>query len=127
MVRERRLYPRNNVNWQGQATLDDGPSLDVRVLDVSAGGAKLALPGNISLRRQELLELTATRRSLWPFGAGRMVNALGRVVRIATNEDGAGVTVGVRFHTPLRQSRRLTGLFQFPSDWSLGTNIVPSA
>lgn len=127
MVRERRLYPRNAVNWQGQALVDRGPRLDIRVLDVSAGGACLELPPQATLRRQELLELTAVRRSLWPFGQAQTVNAFGRVVRISGGEDGGSVTVGVRFHTPLRQGRRLAGLLRFPKEWVLGSAVVPVA
>jgi hypothetical protein len=127
MSYERRLYPRTAVNWIGHATLTEGPQLPVRVLDVSAGGARLEVPAVSNPARQELMELTAFRRSFWPFTQGRSINALGRVVRTAPGSDETRMEISIRFHTPLRDDKARMGLPRFPAEWAFGPNLAPTA
>lgn len=126
MAYERRLYPRSDVNWTGHATFTDGPQLSVRVLDVSAGGARLEVQVTAEPQMREILELTAFKRNSWLFGHGRPVTAMGRIVRIGTGSDRSNVEVAVRFHTPLREDTRAE-VSGFPLQWAFGTRLAPSA
>ena len=119
MPYERRLYSRNDVRWRGHATLSDGPQLPVRVLDVSAGGARLAIAGRSRPQRQELLKLTVQRGRLWPFSLYRLITAMGRVVRVSSGAEDGTVQVAVRFHTPLSERSR-----QFHLPWLSGQNSM---
>jgi hypothetical protein len=119
MSYERRLHSRNDVRWRGHATLSDGPQLPVRVLDVSAGGARLAIAAHRRPRRQELLELTVSRVKLWPFSLGRLVTALGRVVRVSPGDEDGTLQVAMRFHTPLPERS-----LRFHLPWLSGQDSV---
>lgn len=126
-MQERRLYPRSRVNWKGHATLDEGPQLSTRVLDVSAGGALLEVYTREKPRMHELVEVTAIRKGLWPFLPIRQVNALGRVARINVGRDDEHIEVGVRFHTPLRQGEQPSRMLRFPRELAMNADLCPGA
>ncbi len=105
MPYERRKFGRTGVQWQGHATLTDGPRLPVQVVDISAGGARLSMPSDCHPHRSEYLEMTVFKRRFWPFGGSRPVCAMGRVVRVSVAEQTGRVEVGIRFHTPLSRRR----------------------
>jgi hypothetical protein len=127
MPYERRLYGRTDVRWRGHVTLSDGPQYDARVLDVSAGGARLTMPIEAKPRRQELLELNAVRNGFWSFGLNRPVCALGRIVRVSTNENQRQVEVAVRFNTPLRKTSQRFQLPLLSRDWTIAPSATPCA
>jgi hypothetical protein len=127
MPYERRLYGRTDVSWRGHVTLSDGPQYVARVLDVSAGGARLAMPVEAKPRRQELLELNAFRNGFWSFGLNKPVCALGRIVRVCPHEDQQQIEVAVRFHTPLRKTSRRFRLPLISREWAIAPCASPCA
>lgn len=104
MAYERRMCSRRAVNWPASVYPQGGPDVAARVVDVSAHGARLLLPGVAPVDASTPVEVCFDRRS-WRFGTPRVQSRRARVVFTRVSDDQLTLEAGVRFVTPLKRER----------------------